>query len=103
MLVRADGLGSGLEPSTSLGADRPRLPAAPLFFQHPGECHALAAAVGVRSAFLVFPRFGSHLLFRSRGHGSASAIPPDAVAKLPRTASRPRLAAATNARGYPSL
>jgi ceramide glucosyltransferase len=37
--------GAGLEPSAPLGAHHPRLPAAALFFQHPVQRHALAAAV----------------------------------------------------------
>ena len=45
MLGRADELVRRLETSTALGAHHPRLPARAVFFQHPVQRHALAAAV----------------------------------------------------------
>ena len=50
MLGRADELERRLETSTPLGAHHPRLPAHAVFFQHPGQRHALAAAVADRGA-----------------------------------------------------
>ena len=45
MLGRADELARRLETPAPLGAHHPRLPAAAVFFQHPVQRHALAAAV----------------------------------------------------------
>jgi len=45
MLGRANELVRCLETSTALGAHYPRLPAPAVFFQHPVQRHALAAAV----------------------------------------------------------
>src|SRR5258706_10775709 len=50
MLGRADELDTGLEASTPLGADHPRLPAPALFFQHPVQRQLLAVVVADRLA-----------------------------------------------------
>src|SRR6267142_805768 len=87
MLVRTNGLDCSVESSTPLGANRPRLPAVALFFQHLEQSHAVAVALGYSKAFAIFSRILTPLLLRPRCHCLASSASPF---KFTHHGSRPR-------------
>ena len=45
MLGPANDVGRGLETSTALGQNHPRVPTGSIFFQHPEQCHVVAPAL----------------------------------------------------------
>src|SRR5439155_26167165 len=96
LLVRVDGLGRRVETSTPLGAHHSRLPARPLFFQHPWQRDPLAAALAGRSSHRPCTRGGAWLLVSARDDSAPSS------ALLDQNPRAPRLALARTAQGPPS-